>query len=147
MPRKSKSSKTSAKEDIRSQLAAHVKKFRLNAGLSQEQLGVNSGLSIRYVSQIERGTQNVTLESMERISKALGIDVTELITGVAAEALAAKKLVEAIPIAIDALQNFLEIMKKSELPYAIAYPKDATLISPNPKTYISDKKRGKGKPK
>ena len=56
-----------------------VRKFRKTQGLSQEELGFKSGLDRTYISGIERGTRNPTLESLCRIARALGVPPSEIV--------------------------------------------------------------------
>lgn len=55
-----------------------VRKLRQNKGISQEQLGEMSSLHRTYISDIELGKRNVSLENIERISCALEIHISDL---------------------------------------------------------------------
>ena len=55
-----------------------IKEKRIELGLSQKQLGHQIGLSQPILSQIEEGRKNITLFTLLRISKALGIKTLEL---------------------------------------------------------------------
>lgn len=50
-----------------------IRLFRINKGLSQEQLAQLAELDRTYISGVERGTRNLTINSLERIIIALGI--------------------------------------------------------------------------
>lgn len=58
---------------------------RKNANLSQEELAHRSGLDRTYISGIERGVRNITLNSLERVVKGLGVEMSvfllEIING------------------------------------------------------------------
>lgn len=56
-----------------------VKQLRLQAGLSQEALAHKCGLDRTYVSGIERGLRNPTLEVIAILAKGLGIELKNLI--------------------------------------------------------------------
>jgi transcriptional regulator with XRE-family HTH domain len=56
-----------------------VRRVRSAQGLSQEELGFKSGLDRTYISGIERGTRNPTLESLWRIARALNVPASDLI--------------------------------------------------------------------
>lgn len=58
--------------------AANMRRLRLLAGLSQEALAERAGLHRTYVSSIERGERNITLENIFRLAEALGADPREL---------------------------------------------------------------------
>jgi transcriptional regulator with XRE-family HTH domain len=49
------------------------------AGISQEKLAERSGLHPTYISMIERGIRNPTLDSAARIAKVLKIGLPALI--------------------------------------------------------------------
>lgn len=56
-----------------------VKRRREEQGLSQEQLAELADIDRTYISMIERGKRNPTLEVAERIAAALDIRLSELI--------------------------------------------------------------------
>ncbi len=60
-------------------LATNVKKHRAAAELTQEDLAERSGISVRYVQQIESGERIVTLRTGVMIAGALGITLSELL--------------------------------------------------------------------
>ncbi|MBI4476019.1 MAG: helix-turn-helix transcriptional regulator [Acidobacteria bacterium] len=63
---------------LRSRLAARVKQLRRAHRLTQEQLAERAGLSYKFVGEIERGTGNPSLETLEKLSDAFEIDINEL---------------------------------------------------------------------
>jgi transcriptional regulator with XRE-family HTH domain len=56
----------------------HLKKLRLERGLSQERLGMIAELDRTYISGIERGVRNVSLTNIFRIAQALNVPAAEL---------------------------------------------------------------------
>lgn len=56
-----------------------LQKFRKEKGLSQEQLGFESGYHRTYISQLERGIKSPSLKTIFRISKALQTQPSKLI--------------------------------------------------------------------
>jgi transcriptional regulator with XRE-family HTH domain len=58
----------------------NLKKFRLERGLSQEDLADECGLHRTYVSSVERGERNITVDNMDKLAIALGVDLSELIS-------------------------------------------------------------------
>jgi len=64
--------------DIHAVLSANIRKFRQRKGWSQERLAEESGLHRTYVSGVERGTRNPTVEIVGKLAKALGVRVAEL---------------------------------------------------------------------
>lgn len=63
---------------IQAQLGQRVKQLRLQEGLSQEALAERCGLDRTYVSGIERGVRNPTLEVLHIIANGLNIDLASL---------------------------------------------------------------------
>ena len=66
-------------EDIKSKLGQKIKELRIKAGYSQEELASLSKLHRTYISDIERGERNVSVENIEKIAKALKIEPNELL--------------------------------------------------------------------
>ena len=66
--------------DPRKLFAAKVKEFRLELGISQEELAERSGLHRTYISLIERAQRNVALENIYKLAKALGVPPSSLLT-------------------------------------------------------------------
>ena len=64
--------------DIRKLLGANVRRYRLSANLSQEAVAVRMGADRAFVSQIERGGQNVTLLTIRHLAEALGVRPVDL---------------------------------------------------------------------
>ena len=61
------------------QFAARVRKLREEKGVSQEKLGALAGVHRTYIGMIERAEKNITLANMEKIARALGIKVRDLV--------------------------------------------------------------------
>lgn len=56
-----------------------VRTRRIAVGLSQEKLAERAGLHPTYVSMVERGVRNATLDVAARIAKALKVELHKLI--------------------------------------------------------------------
>ena len=56
----------------------NVKKYRLNAKISQEKLADLCELHRTYISDIERGKRSISLNNIEKIALALNIDIQNL---------------------------------------------------------------------
>lgn len=63
-------------------VAATIRKFRKTKGMSQEELAHISGLDRTYISGVERGVRNITLESLEQIIKALDLQNSDFFKAV-----------------------------------------------------------------
>lgn len=59
--------------DIAKVIGERIKIYRNRAGYSQEELAEKAGLHNTYIGQLERGEKNATLESIEKVSRALQI--------------------------------------------------------------------------
>lgn len=55
-----------------------IRTIRKSKGLTQEELAEKSGLSLSYISDVERGTRNISLESLEKIINSLEIMPSEI---------------------------------------------------------------------
>jgi transcriptional regulator with XRE-family HTH domain len=60
-------------------LAFNLKRLRTLAGLSQEELADRARLHRTYISSVERGQRNVSLENIFQLAKALGADPRDLL--------------------------------------------------------------------
>jgi len=68
-----------------------VRQLRTDAGLSQVEFGEWCGFYQTYISRIERGQANPTLNAMEVIANALGLTVFDLFDHMRTEPTKAKK--------------------------------------------------------
>lgn len=59
--------------------AFNLRRLRTAAGLSQEELADRAGLHRTYISSIERGQRNISLENIFVIANALGAQPDELL--------------------------------------------------------------------
>src|SRR5438093_1242192 len=66
------------KSDVKSSFASSVRACRSRLGISQEELAGRAGLHRTYVSDIERGARNLSLESIEKLARALETSVSAL---------------------------------------------------------------------
>jgi transcriptional regulator with XRE-family HTH domain len=62
--------------------AFNLRRLRTSAGLSQEELADRAGLHRTYISSIERGQRNVSLENIFVLAKALGAQPGELLKSI-----------------------------------------------------------------
>jgi transcriptional regulator with XRE-family HTH domain len=63
---------------IETYFGQQVKKLRSTCGISQEELSFLADLSTSYVSRLERGIKSPTIGVVQKIAKALGVSVSEL---------------------------------------------------------------------
>ncbi len=67
-----------AKGDIRERFGFAVKDRREALGLTQEEFAERAGIHRTYLSDIERGTRNVSLINIERVAQGLSLKISEL---------------------------------------------------------------------
>jgi transcriptional regulator with XRE-family HTH domain len=73
--------------DTRARVARNIRRLRVGAGVTQEMLAVDAELETSHVSRMERGLANPTLAVLERIVRALHVDISELfVKGLAGKA-------------------------------------------------------------
>jgi transcriptional regulator with XRE-family HTH domain len=56
-------------------LGANIRRVRKRRGLTIEQVAEASGMSISFISQVERGLISPSVNSLQKISRALGIQI------------------------------------------------------------------------
>ncbi len=59
--------------------ASNMKRIRLEKNLTQEAVAEGAGLHPNYVSSVERGQRNISINNIERIACALGVGMPELL--------------------------------------------------------------------
>jgi len=64
--------------DVTKPFGVSVRSWRSRLGISQEELGGRAGLHRTYICDIERGARNVSLESIEKLARALEISIAKL---------------------------------------------------------------------
>ena len=65
----------------RKKLGEVVRQYRKKAELSQEKLAEKASLSTVFISDVERGVENISVDALARIAKALGMKVRDLVDG------------------------------------------------------------------
>lgn len=66
------------KQEILIKFGNKIREERLKKGYSQEELASKVGLHRTYIGMIERAEKNITLENIEKISKALEVSLSSL---------------------------------------------------------------------
>ena len=62
-------------------LGENIRTHRKRAGLSQEKLAEKAELSPTYISDVERGEENISVDALVRIAKAFNTSLSDLIRG------------------------------------------------------------------
>ena len=60
----------------------NIRACRTVVGLTLEQLAEKADMSWPYLSEIERGRENISLDRLARLAGALNVKLTELVEGV-----------------------------------------------------------------
>jgi transcriptional regulator with XRE-family HTH domain len=68
---------------LRSVLAKNLRRIRLETGLSQEALADRAGLDRTYISALERERYSASVDTIDRLARALDVEPAELITALA----------------------------------------------------------------
>jgi transcriptional regulator with XRE-family HTH domain len=67
-------------EDMRTRISRRLRELRKAAELSQDELArAAGGMSLSYLGALERGEQSAGVESLERLARALGVEVVEFL--------------------------------------------------------------------
>lgn len=66
--------------NLREILALNLKDYRESEGISQEEFAARCGLHRTYIGSVERQERNVTLETLNQLSTAMGVSAADLLT-------------------------------------------------------------------
>ncbi len=61
-------------------LGRRIKELRRKRGLTQERLAERANLDVKYVGNIERGKENPTVATLERLAGALSVKMDQLLS-------------------------------------------------------------------
>jgi transcriptional regulator with XRE-family HTH domain len=64
--------------DTRARIAWNLRRLRSAQKITQEQLAVDASVDRTVISDIERTKHNASVDMLDRLSKALAVDVAEL---------------------------------------------------------------------
>ena len=68
--------------NINTQLGMRIRYLRKKKGLSQEDLALDSGINKNYLSDLERGMRNPTVNILEKLAVTLKVSLSELFMGI-----------------------------------------------------------------
>jgi transcriptional regulator with XRE-family HTH domain len=60
-------------------LGANVHRLRVRLGKSQEELEESSGLDVRFIRRVERGSVNLRFDTFIRLAEGLGVEPGKLL--------------------------------------------------------------------
>ena len=64
--------------DVATRFGTRLRELRVAAGLTQAELAERAGVSVNFISLVERGLKSPTLSTMERLAAALKVPIIEL---------------------------------------------------------------------
>jgi len=70
---------------LKQAIGTRIQKIRNQKGLTQDQLSEKVNISPKYLSSIERGKENPTLNTLINIAEKLSVDVEEFFTEIQLE--------------------------------------------------------------
>ena len=62
-------------------LGENIRARRKQTGFSQEKLAEQADLHPVYVGNVERGEENISIDSLARIAHALNVSISDLVNG------------------------------------------------------------------
>lgn len=65
--------------DARKIIGWNMRSLRVERGFSQERLALAAGIDRAYTGRVERGSENVTITTLEAIARVLSVPVAELL--------------------------------------------------------------------
>lgn len=74
--------KRRATPDVRERFGSAVKFRREELGMTQEDLAHKAGIHRTYLSDVERGTRNLSLVNIEKLAAALSVSMSKLFASV-----------------------------------------------------------------
>lgn len=66
-------------EEVKADIAVNLKNIRKSKNIAQERLALESGVDRTFVSKIERGIGNPSLEVLLRLANRLDVSVADLL--------------------------------------------------------------------
>lgn len=79
MAKRKESRPKERKTKLQEAFGAAVRTRRLGLKLSQEEIADLADLHFTYISSVERGERNISLENMAKVAKALGCQIKDLV--------------------------------------------------------------------
>ncbi|MFZ2634166.1 MAG: helix-turn-helix transcriptional regulator [Desulfosalsimonadaceae bacterium] len=64
--------------DVKQMIGLRIKALRSNKGMTQEQLSEKMEINPKYLSSIERGKENPTIDTLIKLSNALKVDLGQI---------------------------------------------------------------------
>lgn len=88
-----------------------LRKFRLQSGMTLKDMAAKTGISISYISQMERGERRISLDQMRIFARVLGVPASTLMVDA-----------ETATITVDGVLRAGEVMDLDRLEHLVAPP-------------------------
>jgi len=82
-PKPAMSLATAARAELQRAVGKHIAETRIALDIGQAECARAAGIDTSSMFRIESGTQNLTLDTLARVSLALGVPMSRLVEGVA----------------------------------------------------------------
>ncbi|THF69612.1 helix-turn-helix transcriptional regulator [Deinococcus sp. Arct2-2] len=79
MPRPRKTPLPKEASASRLKFAGQLRAERRRQGLTLEDLAERSGLTWSYISQVERGIRNISIDNQDALARGLGVELRDLL--------------------------------------------------------------------
>lgn len=110
------------KKELTYNVGMNIRKYRLNADLSQESLALSAELSPAYLGRLERGEKCPSIDTLYKISEALNISVCDLLIFNTSDTYPASEITRRI-------EKALEKVPKSKIVSIVKIIEDITKVS------------------
>ena len=67
--------------DLCSVIGTNIRKLRTAKGLSQEELAFRAGIDRSYLSEVENGHKNLSVNVLDQIAAALDLEISKMFDG------------------------------------------------------------------
>jgi transcriptional regulator with XRE-family HTH domain len=67
--------------DLCSVIGSNIRRLRTTKGLSQEELAFRAGVDRSYLSEVENGYKNLSVNVLDQIAAALEVDIEKMFEG------------------------------------------------------------------
>lgn len=65
-------------QEVRNRIATNIHKLRVSRNIKREELSLTLGFDNSYISKLEKGKINITIDRLEKIARFFNIDIKEL---------------------------------------------------------------------